>query len=180
MSSPVVWHDTNIHTHEAPKLHKLQHYTIWTVIVPPLQQYPYPVSYFLTTPQTTFSHIPPSKLEALHSHRTDYSAIHMAHSRRFQEISNRIAPPSHRHAAPSAPWPWVDIQDDSKYPKTCNVIIFSSQISAKKLIVGNLRPRSPTPLLHVIIMPVITVGRIIRNHYSPTGPLLRSRKAKLA
>ncbi|TFK31449.1 hypothetical protein BDQ12DRAFT_694125 [Crucibulum laeve] len=24
----------------------------------------------------------------------------------------RIAPPSHRHAAPSAPWPWVDIQDE--------------------------------------------------------------------
>ena len=24
---------------------------------------------------------------------------------------NRIAPPSHRHAAPSAPWPWVDIGD---------------------------------------------------------------------
>ncbi|KDR77305.1 hypothetical protein GALMADRAFT_440828 [Galerina marginata CBS 339.88] len=23
----------------------------------------------------------------------------------------RIAPPSHRHAAPSAPWPWVDIED---------------------------------------------------------------------
>ncbi|TEB25452.1 hypothetical protein FA13DRAFT_1756550 [Coprinellus micaceus] len=25
---------------------------------------------------------------------------------------NRIAPPSHRHAAPSAPWPWVDIGDE--------------------------------------------------------------------
>ncbi|KAF8153211.1 hypothetical protein B0H34DRAFT_722645 [Crassisporium funariophilum] len=30
----------------------------------------------------------------------------------FEEDHNRIAPPSHRHAAPSAPWPWVDIQDE--------------------------------------------------------------------
>ncbi|KAF8809597.1 hypothetical protein BYT27DRAFT_7187347 [Phlegmacium glaucopus] len=37
----------------------------------------------------------------------------MSHSiRKFEEISNRIAPPSHRHAAPSAPWPWIDTQDE--------------------------------------------------------------------
>ncbi|KAH9474784.1 hypothetical protein JR316_0013249 [Psilocybe cubensis] len=29
-----------------------------------------------------------------------------------KEDSSKIHPPSHRHAAPSAPWPWVDIQDD--------------------------------------------------------------------
>ena len=39
----------------------------------------------------------------------------VAHSRGFQEISNRIAPPSHRHAAPSDPFPWLDIQDDGEY-----------------------------------------------------------------
>ena len=38
----------------------------------------------------------------------------VAHSRKFREISNRIAPPSHRHAAPSDPWPWIDIQDDGE------------------------------------------------------------------
>ncbi|PPQ92528.1 LOW QUALITY PROTEIN: hypothetical protein CVT25_010361 [Psilocybe cyanescens] len=31
--------------------------------------------------------------------------------RKQKEDSRRINPPSHRHAAPSAPWPWVDIQD---------------------------------------------------------------------
>ena len=36
--------------------------------------------------------------------------------RKVGEI-HRIAPPSHRHAAPSAPWPWVDIQDDGKSPR---------------------------------------------------------------
>jgi hypothetical protein len=37
----------------------------------------------------------------------------IAYSKRFQEISNQIAPPSHRHAAPSDPWPWIDILDDA-------------------------------------------------------------------
>lgn len=32
-------------------------------------------------------------------------------SKRFEEDKNRVPAPSHRHAAPSAPWPWVDIQD---------------------------------------------------------------------
>ena len=36
--------------------------------------------------------------------------------RKFEEIPNHLPPPSHRHAAPSAPWPWVDIQD-GKRPK---------------------------------------------------------------
>ncbi|KAF8902612.1 hypothetical protein CPB84DRAFT_851017 [Gymnopilus junonius] len=31
--------------------------------------------------------------------------------RLYGEESRRIIPPSHRHAAPSAPWPWVDIDD---------------------------------------------------------------------
>lgn len=28
-----------------------------------------------------------------------------------KEDSNRVPHPSHRHAAPSAPWPWVDLED---------------------------------------------------------------------
>ena len=51
----------------------------------------------------------------------------MSHSRILQKNSNRIAPPSHRHAAPSAPWPWVDIQDDGECPKYLLCISFSSQ-----------------------------------------------------
>ncbi|KAF4612869.1 hypothetical protein D9613_011170 [Agrocybe pediades] len=31
---------------------------------------------------------------------------------RYSLHSKRIDPPSHRHAAPSAPWPWIDIGDD--------------------------------------------------------------------
>lgn len=51
----------------------------------------------------------------------------ITHSRRVQEVSNRIAPPSHRHAAPSAPWPWVDIQDDGECPIINCRLLFSSQ-----------------------------------------------------
>ncbi|KAF9037772.1 hypothetical protein BJ165DRAFT_1416932 [Panaeolus papilionaceus] len=36
-------------------------------------------------------------------HRRPFSAAFV--------LSYRIKPPSHRHAAPSAPWPWVDIED---------------------------------------------------------------------
>lgn len=50
----------------------------------------------------------------------------MGHSRKFEEISNRIGAPSHRHAAPSAPWPWVDIQDDGECPKKIAVLSFLS------------------------------------------------------
>ncbi|TFK31450.1 hypothetical protein BDQ12DRAFT_694126 [Crucibulum laeve] len=32
--------------------------------------------------------------------------------KQFEDNANRIPPPSHRHAAPSAPWPWVDIEDE--------------------------------------------------------------------
>ncbi|KAF9474032.1 hypothetical protein BDN70DRAFT_885294 [Pholiota conissans] len=39
------------------------------------------------------------------------SHLHV-HDRYFEEDSKRVAPPSHRHAAPSAPWPWIDIEDE--------------------------------------------------------------------
>ena len=28
-----------------------------------------------------------------------------------KEDLNRVPHPSHRHAAPSAPWPWIDLED---------------------------------------------------------------------
>ncbi|PPQ75298.1 hypothetical protein CVT24_007521 [Panaeolus cyanescens] len=47
-----------------------------------------------------------------------------------ESTRDRIKPPSHRHAAPSAPWPWVDIEDiididelsgeKSSIPKPCD------------------------------------------------------------
>jgi hypothetical protein len=75
----------------------------------------------------------------------------MVHSRKFQEISNRIAPPSHRHAAPSAPWPWVDIQDDGGYPKTLLCILLSShclrqEVDRKQLETSEIPV--PTPCEH--------------------------------
>ena len=33
------------------------------------------------------------------------------HSRKDTKDDNRVPHPSHRHAAPSAPWPWVDLED---------------------------------------------------------------------
>lgn len=105
------------------------------------------------------------------------TVLMMAQSRKFQEMSNRIAPPSHRHAAPSAPWPWVDIQDDGE-PKILYGVFLLLKTCGKKLIVGSSRLRDHPSLLHVTIKPVITVGKSTRNHYSPTGLLLKSRKAK--
>ena len=35
---------------------------------------------------------------------------------------DRIPPPSHRHAAPSAPWPWVDIEDGAYSIERCSTI----------------------------------------------------------
>ncbi|KAG6889950.1 hypothetical protein C0995_013477 [Termitomyces sp. Mi166 len=32
-------------------------------------------------------------------------------TKEFEEEKKRLPTPSHRHAAPSAPWPWVDIHD---------------------------------------------------------------------
>ncbi|KAH0578500.1 hypothetical protein H2248_003642 [Termitomyces sp. 'cryptogamus'] len=44
------------------------------------------------------------------------SALHRRHrpnyTKEFEEEKKRLPTPSHRHAAPSAPWPWVDIHDN--------------------------------------------------------------------
>ncbi|KAG6895827.1 hypothetical protein C0992_012272, partial [Termitomyces sp. T32_za158] len=45
-----------------------------------------------------------------------FSAFHRKHrpnyTKEFEEEKKRLPIPSHRHAAPSAPWPWVDIHDE--------------------------------------------------------------------
>ena len=102
------------------------------------------------------------------------------HSRRVQEVSNRTGPPSHRHAAPSAPWPWIDIQDDGECLIFNCVFLFHLRIYAKKLIVRSWRPRNFLSLLNVTIEAVMTVGESIHNRCFPIGLLLKSRKAKLA
>ena len=74
----------------------------------------------------------------------------MAQSRKFQEISNRIAPPSHRHAAPYAPWPWVDIQDDGE-SNNLQCISFSSQYMCQEVDRRQLessKPPVPSPCDH--------------------------------
>ncbi|GLB39824.1 putative corA-like Mg2+ transporter protein [Lyophyllum shimeji] len=39
------------------------------------------------------------------SHRPNYTKA-------LEEDKNRLPTPSHRHSAPSAPWPWIDIHDE--------------------------------------------------------------------
>jgi hypothetical protein len=39
------------------------------------------------------------------------SSFHQFDEKQIPSDHDRIPPPSHRHAAPSAPWPWVDIED---------------------------------------------------------------------
>lgn len=73
----------------------------------------------------------------------------MAQSRKYQEITNRIAAPSHRHAAPSAPWPWVDIQDDGESKKFTMYSFF--HISAQEVDRRQLessKPPVPSPCDH--------------------------------
>jgi hypothetical protein len=41
-----------------------------------------------------------------------------------KEDKGRIPHPSHRHASPSAPWPWVDLED-GEHPIVVNSTIFS-------------------------------------------------------
>ncbi|KAF8809596.1 hypothetical protein BYT27DRAFT_7135830 [Phlegmacium glaucopus] len=38
--------------------------------------------------------------------------LHIIEKEASKDDSNRVPHPSHRHAAPSAPWPWVDLDDD--------------------------------------------------------------------
>lgn len=38
-----------------------------------------------------------------------------------QARSNRVPLPSHRHASPSAPWPWVDIEDGERHQKISQI-----------------------------------------------------------
>ncbi|TFK26626.1 hypothetical protein FA15DRAFT_588079 [Coprinopsis marcescibilis] len=52
-------------------------------------------------------HLSVSRNPSAHSSRRS-----IASRKSWQSDPSRIAPPSHRHAAPSAPWPWVDIGDD--------------------------------------------------------------------
>lgn len=40
------------------------------------------------------------------------SSFHQFDEKQIPSDHDQIPPPSHRHAAPSAPWPWVDIDDE--------------------------------------------------------------------
>lgn len=72
----------------------------------------------------------------------------MAQSRKFQEISNRIAPPSHRHAAPSAPWPWVDIQDDGESRKFTVYFSFHQRQEVDRRQLESSKPPVPSQCDH--------------------------------
>ena len=58
---------------------------------------------------------------SMRSRRSARSA-RSAHSVRKdpKEDKGKIPHPSHRHAAPSAPWPWVDLED-GKHPPSCYI-----------------------------------------------------------
>ncbi|KAF8194202.1 hypothetical protein BJ912DRAFT_901347, partial [Pholiota molesta] len=46
----------------------------------------------------------------------------------FGKETKRIAPPSHRHAAPSAPWPWVDIANGTCFSSNRSCATFVSPL----------------------------------------------------
>jgi len=48
------------------------------------------------------------------------SSFHQSDEKQIPSDHDRIPPPSHRHAAPSAPWPWVDIEDGACSTERCS------------------------------------------------------------
>ena len=50
------------------------------------------------------------------------SSFHQFDEKQVPIDHDRIPPPSHRHAAPSAPWPWVDIEDGAYSTERCSTI----------------------------------------------------------
>ena len=50
------------------------------------------------------------------------SSFHQFDEKQMPSDHDRIPPPSHRHAAPSAPWPWVDIEDGECSTERCSTI----------------------------------------------------------
>ncbi|KAG2007277.1 hypothetical protein CC2G_014982 [Coprinopsis cinerea AmutBmut pab1-1] len=57
---------------------------------------------------------------SVHHPRSAASSRRSLGKRSWQSDPSRIAPPSHRHAAPSAPWPWVDIGDEVDQAQLAN------------------------------------------------------------
>lgn len=58
----------------------------------------------------------------------------------LREDPSRIPNPSHRHAAPSAPWPWVDLSDgeldlqpSQTSPRSYNCLIFFTGVDPQQL-----------------------------------------------
>ena len=48
----------------------------------------------------------------------------MIETKSSKEDLNRVPHPSHRHAAPSAPWPWVDLDDGLWFPHAFDIHVF--------------------------------------------------------
>ncbi len=44
--------------------------------------------------------------------------------RKTAELQNRVPIPSHRHAAPSGPWPWIDLEDSTYRTHRTFIILF--------------------------------------------------------
>ena len=64
------------------------------------------------------------------------SSFHQFDEKQIPSDHDRIPPPSHRHAAPSAPWPWVDIEDgacSTERRSTITLIILLTEVDPVQL-----------------------------------------------
>jgi hypothetical protein len=76
-------------------------------------------------------------------------------SKRFEVDNKRVPAPSHRHAAPSAPWPWVDIQDGQSCMTTgphdiLLVLFFLSYLEVDPVQLASPLPPVPPPCDHIL------------------------------
>ena len=106
-------------------------------------------------------------------------SLHL-HESFFEEEYKRPAAPSHRHAAPSAPWPWIDIDDGAK--DISSPIHSSISTDQNTLILQKSTLYSfPLPYhrsrSHASMSRAPGVGATILNRYTRTGRPTKSRKA---
>jgi hypothetical protein len=111
----------------------------------------------------------PLRLRSEHS--VGAMSIHSPNSHFFPkeyQKENKIPTPSHRHAAPSAPWPWINIHD-SKFGLFIFRHCFITYCTFQVWTPCNLPLALPQYPLFVITRTVVGVGRAILNHAFQTG-----------
>lgn len=98
-----------------------------------------------------------------------------------QKDLNRVPKPSHRHAAPFAPWPWIDLADGLFFWLHVSwLLITNNMMSSQKSI-----PNSSNALhllsqynVTIALKDAIVAGRGIHNLVFQIGPKSRSKKPR--